>query len=131
MFVEYNPNPDGKRTDDCTVRALSKALGLDWESTFVKLSMAAMQHHDMMHKNYVWDDLLLGYGFKRYAIPNTCPNCYTVADFAADHPQGLYVLGTGDHVVTVVNGDWYDAWDSGEQVPIIYYWRNDNGIPIQ
>ncbi len=130
MFVEYNPNPSGKRTEDCTVRALSKALGLDWDSTYVKLSMTGMKHKDLMHKNYVWDDLLRSYGFKRYAIPNTCPDCYTVADFAADHPRGLYVLGTGDHVVTIESGDWFDTWDSGDQVPLIYYWRDDNGISV-
>ena len=122
-YIEYNPNPDKKRTDDCTIRALSKALNMDWESTYVKLSMAGLKHHDLMHKNYVWDDLLLDYGFSRYAIPNSCPHCYTIADFAADHPSGTYILGTGDHVVTLVDGDWYDLYDSGDMVPIIYYWR--------
>lgn len=127
MFVQYNPNPDGKRTDDCTIRALTKALGMDWESVYLKLAVAGMKHHDLMHKNYVWDDLLTDYGYRRYAIPNTCPRCYTIRQFAQEHPEGTYVLGTGDHVVTVVSGNWFDTWDSGDCVPIVYY-RREYGV---
>lgn len=125
MYVEYNPNPEGKRTDDCTVRALAKALNMDWKTVYMKLAMQGMKLADMMHKNYVWGDLLMDYGFSRYAIPNTCPRCYTVEQFAADHPIGLFVVGTGEHVVTIIDGDWYDSWDSGKSVPIYYFWRND------
>ena len=95
-------------------------------------SLALAEHGrelgDMMHKNWVWGDLLIEKGYSRYTLPNTCPRCYTVADFAKDHPVGTYILGTGEHVVAVVDGDWYDTWDSGDEVPIIYYWRNNNGI---
>lgn len=31
-WTEYNPNPKERRTIDCTVRALSLALGLDWDT---------------------------------------------------------------------------------------------------
>jgi len=30
--IYYNPNPDGNRVGDCTVRALCKATGHDWDS---------------------------------------------------------------------------------------------------
>lgn len=123
MYVFYNPNPSRKMTDDCVVRAISKAFGIDWETAYVKASMHGLKMHDLFQKNYVWDDLLREYGYKRSAIPNTCPRCYTVRQFAHDHPKGTYILGTGDHVLTVINGDWYDSWDSGDQVPIIYYYK--------
>ena len=128
MYVEYNPNPEGNRTDDCVVRAFAKAFGIDWNEAYIKIATHAMQFGETMHKNYVWGDLLIANGFTRHTIPNTCPRCYTVADFAADHPRGLYIVGTGEHVVTVINGDWYDTWDSGREVPIIYYWRAENGL---
>jgi hypothetical protein len=28
---------------------------------------------------------------------------------------------SGNHVVTVINGNYYDAWDSGGEVPIAYW----------
>ena len=124
MWKEFNPNPLGRKTDDCTIRAISKALNLDWDKAYALLATYGLRHKDMMHKNYVWGDLLEDYGFKKIPIPDTCPKCMTVAQFAAQNNKGLYVLGTGSHVVTVINGDWYDAGDSGAEVPIIVYWRD-------
>lgn len=128
MFAKYNPNPEAYRTDDCTIRALTKAFNVSWDEAYDALAEHGRELGDMMHKNWVWGDLLIEKGYSRYALPNTCPRCYTVADFAKDHPIGTYILGTGEHVVAVVDGDWYDTWDSGDEVPIIYYWRNNDGI---
>lgn len=128
MFVQYNPNPEAYRTDDCTIRALTKALQMSWDDAHRTLADHSRELGDMMHKNWVWGDLLMENGYSRFTIPNTCPHCYTVADFAEDNPVGTYILGTGEHVVAVIDGDWYDTWDSGDEVPIIYYWRREDGI---
>ena len=69
----------------------------------------------------VWGSYLKGKGFRRFILPDTCPDCYTVKDFCLDYPYGTYLLATGSHVVAVINGDYYDAWDSGNETPI-YYW---------
>ena len=122
MFKYFNPNYR-KKTEDCTIRAICKALDVDWQTAFVRLSVVAMRNWDMMHKNYVWGALLENSGFVKTPLPNTCPFCLTVAQFAHDNPEGTFVLGTGSHVVTVVDGDWYDLWDSGSEVPIVVYWR--------
>ena len=123
MYIEYNNNPLKKRTDDCVVRAIAKALGIDWKSAYTMLSAHGLKMADLFSKNYVWGDLLLSLGFNRSGIPNTCPDCYTVRNFAEDHPRGIYVVGTGDHVLAVISGDWYDSFDSGDMVPIIFYSR--------
>lgn len=124
-YIEYNPNPEGKRTDDCVVRAISKVMGYDWEKTYADLSVSGMQNHDLWNKNYVWINYLRKSGFNRAIIPNTCPDCYTIEQFCNDHPRGTYVLGTGTHVVAAVDGDYYDTWDSGQEVPIFYMWRGE------
>ena len=128
MFVLYNPNPEAYRTDDCTIRALTKALNMSWDEAYDTLAEHGRELGDMMHKNWVWGDLLLKNGYSRYAVPNTCPRCYTVSDFANDHPSGMYVLCSGEHVVVLISGDWYDTWDSGDEVVIFYYWRKEDGI---
>ena len=112
-----------KRTDDCVVRSIAKALNLDWGTVYTMLSAHGLKMADLFSKNYVWADLLSTLGFKRTAIPDTCPQCYTIRDFARDHPQGVYVVGTGDHVLTVIDGDYYDSFDSGSMIPIIYFRR--------
>ena len=79
--------------------------------------------YDMPSANRVWGEFLKTKGFLKYQIPDTCPICYTIRDFCFDHPQGTYVVGTGEHVVAVVNGNYYDSWDSGNEIPIYYFER--------
>ena len=80
--------------------------------------------HDMPSSNYVWGAYLHDIGYSRHIIPDTCPNCYTVGDFANDNPTGTYLLAIGTHVVAVKDGNYYDTWDSGQEVPI-YYWKKE------
>lgn len=35
MWVQYNPNPTGRSVDDCSIRAVSKALDIDWETAYI------------------------------------------------------------------------------------------------
>ena len=81
--------------------------------------------YDMPSSNEVWGTYLHEHGFKRYVIPDTCPDCYTVNQFCADNPDLKGILATGTHVIAVDSGDFFDTWNSGEEVPI-YYWRKEN-----
>lgn len=120
-FIFFNPNPDWNTVGDCVIRAISKIMGKDWDSTYTSLSLHGYMLKDMPSSNHVWGSFLRSKGFKRFAIPDTCPDCYTVKEFCADNPEGSYLLATGTHVVTVEDGDYYDTWDSGDEVPV-YYW---------
>ena len=124
MWRYYNPNPNGKAVGDCVFRALTKALRFTWERTYAELATQGFMMGDAPTANEVWGSYLLGRGFKRHIIPDTCPDCYTVRDFAMDNPIGEYILATGSHVVTVIDGDYYDSWDSGYEVPVYYYERS-------
>ena len=127
MFVYYNPNPlQRKNVGDCTVRAISKALNSTWDSAFIDLASQAFFNKDMPSSNSVVSAYLHSKGFRRYAISNLCPDCYTFKDFANDHQKGTYVVGTGSHVACIKDGRLFDAWDSSNEVPI-FYWRKDDG----
>ena len=121
-FIYVNPNPENNITGDCTIRALSLVLNKDWDSTYVELAVYGFMLKDMPSSNRTWSFMLYEHGFIRSVIPNTCPDCYTIRQFCLDHPQGVYLLATGTHVVAVINGNYYDSWDSGNEVPI-YYWK--------
>ena len=122
MYVYYNPNPRGMTSaGDCVIRALSIAVNKTWEEVYLELSMLGYRIGDMMSANHVWDEFLRSYGYRRKALPDTCPACYTVRDFCKDYPLGKYILAMGSHVVAVVDGDYFDAWDTGSEVPIYYY----------
>lgn len=120
-WIEYNPNPAGRIVGDCAVRAIAAALHVDWERAFDLLADAAYQMGDMPSSDSVWGAVLRQNGFYRAAIPDKCPACYSAADFAIDHPKGIYVLGFGGHVATVKDGLIYDAWDSSQEIPQ-YVW---------
>jgi hypothetical protein len=121
MFIQTNLNPLGTHTSDCVVRALAIAQNQSWEKTYLELCIQGFKMGDWGNANIVWSSYLRDRGFKRYIIPNTCPNCYTIKDFCEDHPQGTYILATGTHVVAVMDGNYYDTWDSGNEVPIYYF----------
>ena len=123
-FVLFNPNPLRKNVDDCTVRAICAALGIDWEKAYMELAMQGLMMADMPNSNSVWGSYLKSQGFTRRFLQDTCPECYTVRDFCMDNPQGVYVLGTGTHAVASINGDYIDSWDSGDKVPS-YFWKKE------
>lgn len=121
IWKMFNNNPAGRNVGDCAVRAVSAALGVDWETAYAMIAKAGYLMNDMPSSNSVWGAVLRQNGFYRHAIPNTCPDCYTIAQFADDHTEGVYVVGTGNHVVTVRDGVVYDSWDSRTEIPQ-YYW---------
>ena len=123
MFIDYNPNPVGRRVGDCSVRAISKALGVDWETAYAMIASNGFAMGDMPSSNSVWGAVLRQNGFKKQAIPNSCPDCYTFADFARDNPRGTFVLGTGSHVATVVDGNLYDSWNSSDEIPVFVWYK--------
>lgn len=124
-YIFYNPNPANKLIGDCVIRALSKATSEDWETTYLKIMLKGFELKDMPSANYVWGSYLRDIGYDRYTIPNTCPDCYTIKDFCLDNPEGSFIVATGSHVVAILNGDYYDSWDSGNEVPTYYFKRRE------
>lgn len=123
-FKFYNANPDNKLVIDCTVRAISKVTGKDWEDCYIGLAAQGYDMKDMPNSNAVWGAYMRSLGYVRENIPNTCPDCYSIREFCEDNPRGTFLVCTGNHVVAVVDGYYYDTWDSGDDIPI-YYWFKD------
>ena len=120
MYRYYNPNPAGNMVRDCVVRAISKVEQQSWDETYWGICLAGSVVKDMPDGNKSWGKYLQAMGYKRGTLPNTCPDCYTVREFCRDYPAGTYVVCTGNHAVAVVDGDYWDAWDSGDEVPVYY-----------
>ena len=123
MWIEFNPNPMSRHVGDCSVRAVAAALGIDWERAYTLIAIAGFNMADMPSSNSVWGAVLRQHGFYRDVIPNTCPDCYTADEFCRDHPHGIFVLGFGSHVATVIDGDLYDSWDSSKEIPQYFFYR--------
>lgn len=126
MWIEFNPNPTGRRVGDCAVRAVAKALNTDWETAYAMIANNGFQMGDMPSSNSVWGAVLRQNGFYRQSLPDSCPDCYTAEDFCRDNPKGIFVLGFGTHVATIMDGNIYDAWDSSKEIPQ-YVWYKKEG----
>ena len=125
MWKEYNPNPTGRRVDDCSIRAVAKALNIDWEKSYILIVSNGFAMGDMPHSDSVWGSVLRQHGFYRAVIPNMCPDCYTAEEFCRDNPNGIFVLGFGGHVATVVDGVLYDSWNSSKEIPQYFWYRKE------
>lgn len=118
MWIFRNPNPCRILVGDCVIRAVSIACEKDWYTIHKKLCDLSREMCNMPTSNVVWGTYLdsIGCGYCEPEHP------ITVRQFCLLHPYGSYTIGTGSHAVTVIDGDWYDIWDSGDEY-ISYYFK--------
>ena len=121
MWVKCNPNPVGRQTGDCVIRAVSIALGQSWRKTYRDLCRIGEIEGDLPNSNMVWGMYLREKGARQFLLPESCPQCITVKAFCERYPDGVYIIGTGDHAVACIDGDWYDSWDSAAEVPTFFW----------
>ena len=125
-FIPFNPNPKGKVAEDCTVRAIARLTDSSWDDAYILVCTGGMIEKTMPDQKAAIKTLMEMLGYEKHEIPNTCPKCYTIRDFAFDFPRGRYLVATGSHVVAVVDGNYYDAFDSGNEVPLNYWSERRN-----
>ena len=124
MYIHANPNPIGKYVDDCVVRAIAIATDRSWDDIYIHICLQGYIMKNMPSVNKVWGTYLSSIGFHNKQLPNNCPDCYTVKDYCEDNPYGIAILTTGSHVICAIDGDYYDSWDSGDEL-ITSVWRKE------
>lgn len=120
MYKYLNLNPLGRAVDDCVVRALALLLDQSWDKTYTDLTLVGYSMCLMPSNNAVHISYLKQHGYKMHIPSSDCPDCITVREFSERYPNGDYFLACGDHVVTLIQGNYYDVFDSGDEV-IVYY----------
>jgi hypothetical protein len=120
-FVSYNANPDNNRVGDCTVRAISTVLNQTWERTYIEMCIYGLMEYNMPSADAVWGEYLKSKGFERELLRGN----YTVESFCEEYPKGTYLLAISGHVVAVINGEYFDTWNSGNEKPIYFWYRKD------
>lgn len=122
MWMRTNPNPAHKEVPDCVIRAISIALNKRWIDVSDELYAVARREYSVTCDDHVWGRYLYELGFEPFLLPRDCPNCVTIDEFCRIYPVGIYIIGTGSHAVAIINGDYYDSWDSGNEIPS-FFWR--------
>ena len=114
-----NLNPAHLNTGDCTIRAISLLMDQSWEWTYFMVCLQGFLLYMMPSTNEVWSEYLYHNGYRRRVTYGT------VNDFCIEHPIGKYLLALNGHVVAVIDGIYYDTWDSGNE-EVLYYWRKEH-----
>ena len=122
MFIKYNANPAGRRTSDCVIRAICIALNKPWLEVSDELYGIARREYSVTCDDNVWGRYLYSLGFEPFLLPFSCPECVTINEFTKYYPVGRYIIGTGKHAVAIIDGNYYDSWDSGNEIPT-FFWR--------
>lgn len=125
-FTWYNANPMHHFTNDCVIRALSKALDIKYETVLSELCEIAcltnyMPNDDIIWQNYIEDDGLV----KRKQPRKSDNRKYTAEEFAKLHKTGTYLLRLANHLTVCVDGKIYDTWNCGYKT-VGNYWEKVN-----
>ena len=119
-FVYYQPNRKDLKDQygDCTIRALSKALNVTWLEAFdltIPICREAQVTNIFSAPAKIRCPLMEKLGFQYTGISNRRGSKRpTVIEFAKEHPTGTYICNVANHEVAVVDGKYYDTWDSGD-----------------
>ena len=120
--MRCNPNPGHKEVPDCVVRAIAIALNMRWTDVYDDLCALGRSEFNMPSADAVWGKYLYQMGFQPFLLPSSCPQCVTVNQFSKIFRRGVFIIGTGSHAVTVIDGNYYDSWDSGDEIPS-FFWK--------
>ena len=120
MYKYFNPNPLGKSVDDGIIRALCKATEKRWDDVLLDLFVSAYNLADVPTSSAVWGDYLKKNNFKQFLISEE----KTVKEFCELNNNGEYIAVTPSHAVYILDGNYYDEWNSGEE-EVSYYFRRD------
>ena len=127
----YQPNKLDLKDEygDCTVRALSKALGCTWLEAFdaeIPLCRKYQVSSAFDAPARVRKAILEELGFTYTGITNKKGTKRpTVKEFAKDHKTGSYILNVANHEVACVDGIYYDTWDSGDRPLYGYFTKKE------
>ena len=126
-YCYYQPNKKDLKDElsDCTIRALSKALNVSWIEAFdlqIPLCREAQVTNIFAAPAKVRNALMDKLGFSYTGISNKAGSKRpTVDSFAKNHRSGTYICNVANHEVAVVDGKYYDTWDSGYKSVYGYY----------
>lgn len=116
-YKYYQPNKKDLKDEygDCVIRSLTKVTGKEWLQVFEELLPYARELQCMPNGKACYERYLISHNFVYHGISNKKGTKRpTVASFTKEHKEGTYLLRVANHCVAVVDGIYYDTWDSGD-----------------
>lgn len=122
MYTKLNLNPKNKKTGDCVVRACSLALNKSWDTVYKELCDLGYVMKEMPNSDNVWKKFLELNGFVKRSIKvQRGSKRPTVRQLAEASRGKVIVAKVANHVVTIIDGYYYDIFDCGNSSVYVYY----------
>lgn len=124
VYQYYQPNKMDLKDQygDCVIRALTKAMDLEWLEVFDQMQPLSRELQVPFNCKPCYEKYITSKSFSYVGVSNKKGSKRpTVKQFANQHREGVYILRVAHHLVTVVDGIYYDTWDSGHK-SLYGYW---------
>ncbi len=131
-FTYYQPNTKDLKDEfgDCVIRALTKVTGKTWEQVFDDLVPIAREMQCMPNGKPCYKEYLKRIGYTYVGVSNKAGTKRpTVSSFSVGHKKGAFIARVAHHIVAIVDGRFYDTWDSGPK-SLYGYWVAPNGKEV-
>lgn len=116
---KYNPNPKGKKTSDCAIRALCALTGDSWNNVYNALCKIGFELKTMPNDMEAVEKYLTINGYKKSVIKvkkgTHRPMVWQMAMVSENCVAYTPILcRVANHIVTVHDGQILDSWDSSD-----------------
>jgi hypothetical protein len=127
-YKYYQPNTKDikDKYGDCVIRSLTKAMNKDWLTVFDELHPIAREMQCPYNMKVCYEKYITNNGFKYHGVSNAKGTKRpTVESFSKTNNKGTYILRVSKHIVTLVDGIYYDTWDC-KRKSLYGYWVKES-----
>ena len=128
-FIKYNANPKNKKTGDCMIRALSKALDKSWTECYTDLFNNTLKTCYSVSDKKNLKSYLKKLGYEMEKMPRKENNKrYTIEEFADNlaKKNETYIILIANHITVIKDKILYDTWNCKHK-SVGNYWIIKNG----
>lgn len=123
LYIYANPRHDGQCINDCYIRVVVFATGIDYETVEGMFSdkqkvLGEKYPNKLPTITAVLEDL--GYRHQEVYKDSIQKSRMKVASFLKQH-KGEYILKTNNHLCYVKDGILFDTWDCSNKI-LLGYW---------
>lgn len=125
-FRKVNKNPKGKKTGDCTTRAIANVLNISWEQAIREQCEFAISTSCSFTSNEVIDGIMNKYGYRKMKQPRKIDNKkFKVVEMDTiltkqQMAEGV-LINVANHTTCIKDDDIQDIWNCGYKT-VCNYW---------
>lgn len=125
-YLELNVNPKGRKTGDCSTRALVGVLEIPYEKALLEQAETAIKHCYGLTTKETIDWLLKKYGYVKVKQPRkTNGKKYLVKELdellTEEQMEEGVIISVANHITCIKHGVIQDVWNCGNKT-VGNYW---------